>query len=249
MMPANDKRSYRYPSLDDELVSEVVGASHFNLDRVKELVDKRPELARACWDWAFGDFETAIGAASHTGRRDIVEYLISKGARPDIFTYAMMGAYDAVKSMIEARPGVQSVAGPHGITLLQHANVGLRSKDISEAQKAQNEKLIAYLEGLGNADLRQTNLELTEAQQQKYLGDYMYGEGPEDGFSVKLNMRKLLALGKLGKFGGGLYRKGDQIFEYNGITSIDVSFQLEGDWVVSLTIQEPDLTLLAKKVS
>lgn len=249
MMPANDKRSYRYPSLDDEVVSEVVGASHFDLERVKALVDKRAELARACWDWAFGDFETAIGAASHTGRRDIVEYLISKGARPDIFTYAMMGAYDAVKSMIEARPGVQSVAGPHGITLLQHANVGLRSKDISDVQKARNEKLIAYLEGLGNADVRQTHLEQTEAEQQKYLGDYMYGEGAEDGFSVKVNMRKLLSLGRIGKFGGALYRKGDQLFEYNGITSIDVSFQLEGDRVVSLTIQEPDLTLVARKVS
>jgi len=45
----------RYPSIDDIIVAEVVGASHFNLDRVKELVDARPELARATWDWGFGD--------------------------------------------------------------------------------------------------------------------------------------------------------------------------------------------------
>ena len=62
---------HRYPSIDDEIVAEVVGASHFNLDRVKELVDRRPELARATWDWSFGDWETALGAASHVGRKDI----------------------------------------------------------------------------------------------------------------------------------------------------------------------------------
>jgi len=66
----------RYPSIDDEIVAEVVGSSHFDLDRVKELVEHRPELARATWDWAFGDWETALGAASHVGRRDIAEYLI-----------------------------------------------------------------------------------------------------------------------------------------------------------------------------
>lgn len=247
-LATNGKLFYRYPSIDDEIVAEVVGKSHFDLDRVKELVGKRTELARATWDWGFGDWETAIGAASHVGRRDIVEYLISKGARPDIFTYAMFGAQDAVKAMIEARPGVQSVAGPHGITLLQHAKNGARAEGLSAKEKAQNEKLISYLEQLGNADVTQTNMEMTDAEKEKYVGDYMYGDGPEDGFSVKLNMRKLLSLGKLGKFGGALFRKGDQLFEYNGITSVDISFQLEGGKVTSLTVTEPDLTLVAKKV-
>lgn len=80
---------HRYPSIDDEIVSSIVGASHSNFDKVKELVTKRPELARATWDWSFGDWETAIGAASHVGRRDIAELLIDHGARPDIFTFAM----------------------------------------------------------------------------------------------------------------------------------------------------------------
>lgn len=42
----------------------------------------------------------AIGAASHVGRKDIVDYLLSMGARPDVFAYAMLGAYEIVKSMI-----------------------------------------------------------------------------------------------------------------------------------------------------
>lgn len=239
---------HRYPSIDDKIVAEVVGASHFNLDRVKELVNKRPELARATWDWAFGDWETAIGAASHVGRRDIVEFLMSKGARPDIFTYAMLGAYDAVKSMIETTPGVQSIDGPHGISLLQHAKTGLRSDALSDKQKEQSNMLVKYLEGLGNADNKVENLEMSETEKEKYVGDYMYGSGAADGFSIKLNMRKMIALGKLGAFGGGLYQISKNKFLYNGVKSVEVTFAMENEKVVSLTVHEPDLTLTAKKV-
>lgn len=239
---------HRYPSIDDKIVAEVVGASHFNLDRVKELVNNRPELARATWDWAFGDWETALGAASHVGRKDIVEFLMSKGARPDIFTYAMLGSYNTVKAMIEATPGVQSIAGPHGITLVQHVKNGLRLETLSEQQKQDSNKLLSYLESLGNADIVATNLEMSETEKQKYVGDYKYGEGPEDGFSVKINMRKLLSLGKLGNFGGGLYRKSENTFTYNGVTSVEITFVIENDRVISLTVHEPDLTLTAKKI-
>ena len=90
----------RYPAIPEEIANEVVAISHFNLDRLKTLVNKRPELARATWDWGFGDWETAIGAASHVGREDIVDFLISKGARPDIFTYAMLGACLLYTSLI-----------------------------------------------------------------------------------------------------------------------------------------------------
>jgi len=248
IIPGNDKLFHRYPSIDDAIVSEVVGVSHFNLDRVKELVGKRPELSRATWDWGFGDWETALGAASHVGRRDIAEYLISKGARPDIFTFAMFGDYNAVVAMVEAKSGIQSIAGPHGITLLQHAKNGLDREGLTEEQKKRNQKLITYLESLGNADVTQINLDMTELEKQKYLGDYMYGDGPEDGFTLRLNTRKLISLGKLNKFGGSLYKKGNQLFEYNGAPSVTVSFQLEGEKVISLTVTEPDLTLVAKKV-
>ncbi len=239
---------YRYPSIDDEIVSAIVGASHFDFDKVKEYVTRRPELARATWDWSFGDWETAIGAASHVGRRDIAELLIDHGARPDIFTFAMFGNYDAVKSMIEARPGVQSLAGPHGISLLSHVKAGLRSKEITDQQKEESEALLNYLEGLGNADLKAIDIEMSEEDKQKYLGDYLYGEGPTDGFSVKINMRKMLSLGKLGDFGGELFQKAPNVFTYNGITSVEISFQIQNGKVISLTVHEPDLTLVARKV-
>jgi hypothetical protein len=43
----------------------MVTVAHFGLKRVKELVEARPSLARAAWDWGFGDWESALGAASH----------------------------------------------------------------------------------------------------------------------------------------------------------------------------------------
>ncbi|PIA82048.1 hypothetical protein BFR04_12145 [Gaetbulibacter sp. 4G1] len=244
----NPKLFHRYPSIDDAIVNEVVGKSHFDLDRVKELVDKRTELARASWDWSFGDWESAIGAASHVGRRDIVNYLISKGARPTMFTYAMLGAFNIVKSMIEMTPNIQKTQGPHGISLLTHARAGLRMKDkMTEGQIENSEKLIEYLEKLGNAG-GESYAKLEEDKMQKYLGDYRYGEGEKDGFSVKKNMRKMLSLGKLGEFGGGLNPVGDNRFLYNGVSSVSITFQVENDIVKSLTINEPELTLIAKKV-
>ena len=244
----NPKVFHRYPSIDDKIVKEVVGASHFNFDRVKELVNRRPELARATWDWAFGDWETALGAASHVGRRDIAEFLMSKGARPDIFTYAMLGHFKTVKSMIESTPGVQRIDGPHGISLLSHAKFGLRSKTITAEQRSESEKLIKYLEELGDAESKIQYINLEDSDKEKYVGDYLYGDGPKDGLTVKLNMRKQLSLGKLGQGGGGLLQKSLNVFVYNGITSVEISFQILEDKVESLTITEPDLVLIAKKV-
>lgn len=238
----------RYPSIDDDIVKEVVGKSHFDLETVKNLVDKRTELARATWDWSFGDWESAIGAASHVGRRDIVFYLISKGARPTMFTYAMLGAYDIVKNMIDLSPGIQKTMGPHGISLASHAKFGLRMKDeMTSDQIANCEKLIDFLDNLEGA-AGETYLEMTDTKE-KYLGDYKYGNGSNDGFSIKENSRKMLSLGKLGEFGGGLYKTGNNEFMYNGVPSVRITFQIENEIVKSLTVVEPELTLVAKKVS
>jgi len=246
-MPAN-KPHAGYPSLDKGLVSEVVGKSHFDLDRVKELVNQRPELSRSVWDWGFGDFESAIGAASHVGREDIAQFLLSRGARPSLFTYAMLGQYEVVKATCEANPGIQQVEGPHGFNLLYHAKIGLRIQGRNARQKEQSQRMVDYLEQLGDADPSIESTDLAEADKQAYLGDYKYGDGPEDGFSVQLNMRKLLALGKIGSFGGALYCVGPDTFRYNGTSSVTITFQRKVDQVVSLTIEEPGLSLKANRV-
>ena len=234
------KEPKRYPAIIEEITSEVVGVSHFNLDRLKELVNKRPELARATCDWGFGDWETAIGAASHVGRKDIVQYLLSKGARPDIFTFAMLGAYETVKSMIEFMPGLQKTLGPHGISLLQHVKNG-------NSKSKKSIRLIDYLNKLGDADGQEYQV-MNETEKQKYAGDYKYGEGEFDGFTVKVNSQKRLLFGKLGMFGGSLLKIGNHTFTYNGAPSVEISFQLENEKIISLTVKEPELILIAKKI-
>jgi len=234
----------RYPAIQLTIASEVVGVAHFNLDRLKELVEPRPELAKAEWDWGFGDWESAIAAASHVGRKDIVDYLISKGSVPTIFTYAMLGHYETVKAMIGSYPGIQKNFGPHGITLLQHAKTGLQA-EVVDRLKAQ--QLVDYLQSLGDADGKQY-LNLEETAKAKYLGDYKYGVGNDDGFTIKLNMRKLISIGKLGKSGGALLRIGENEFTYQGAPSVTVKFLVQNDRVISLTINEPGLILTATKI-
>src|SRR5262245_48757269 len=98
-----------FPQNAPEMVREAVVASHGNVKRIKELVDAHPALARAAYDWGFGDWEDCLGAASHVGSREIAEYLIAKGARPTLFSATMLGQLDAVKAFIAAQPGAQRI--------------------------------------------------------------------------------------------------------------------------------------------
>src|SRR5262249_53199767 len=89
-----------FPRQDLALVQEMVRVSHSNLPRVKELLQAHPALAKAAMDWGFGDWEDALGAASHMGRVDIADVLLANGARPTIFSAAMMGQLETVKAFI-----------------------------------------------------------------------------------------------------------------------------------------------------
>jgi hypothetical protein len=247
--PGNgDPLFYRYPSMNDNMVSSVVGASHGNFDKVKELVSKRPELAGAAWDWGFGDWETALGAASHVGRRDIAEFLISNGARPDIFTFTMMGMLNSVQEIINTVPGIQSHTGPHGITLLQHAKNRLEDKNISETDKANVNKVISYLEGLGNADLKPINLEITDDEKKKYLGEYRFGDGEAELFIVDIHRLGFLQVGRKGSAGRKLNKVDDNTFSPAGAASVKIIFKLNDDKAISFSIHEPEPLVIATRI-
>lgn len=114
----------RPPALAGDLVKEFVIAAHGDLAKTKALLEGHPTLLNATWDWGGGDFETAIGGAGHMGRKDIAEYLLSKGARMDVFVAAMLGKLDVVKSTLAAYPNLKDSLGPHGIPLIVHAEKG-----------------------------------------------------------------------------------------------------------------------------
>ena len=112
------------PALDSKLVEEFVGVSHGNFERVKELLTQEPALINATWDWGGGDFETALGAASHMGNKAIANFLLENGARIDIFAAAMLGKLDIVKAALLVYPDAIDIPGPHGIPLIDHAETG-----------------------------------------------------------------------------------------------------------------------------
>ncbi len=136
-----------FPQQDPALVKDAVGASHGNFARIRELVERQPAMARASIDWGFGDWETCIDAAAHVGNKPIADFLLTHGARPTIFSAAMMGQLDAVKAFIAARPGIQKTLGPHGITLMSHAKAG--GPDAAA--------VVQYLAALGDADAPHAN--------------------------------------------------------------------------------------------
>jgi len=118
------KPSWKKPQLNRVLVQDFVILAHSELDQTTKLLDKEPALVNAAIDWGAGDWETALGGASHMGRTDIVTFLLQRGARIDIFCAAMMGQLEAVRSFLTLQPALIDAKGPHGFTLHFHAQVG-----------------------------------------------------------------------------------------------------------------------------
>ena len=118
------KPSWKKPQINRLLAQDFVIFAHSNLDMVKKLLDREPGLLNASVDWGGGDWETALGGASHMGRKDIVENLLSRGARIDIFCAAVMGQLDAIKAFLTLQPSLIDARGPHGFSLHFHAQVG-----------------------------------------------------------------------------------------------------------------------------
>jgi len=113
-----------HPQFDRARVKRFVIAGHANLPAVKAMLAEEPNLINGAIDWGNGDFETALGGASHMGRRDIAEYLLEHNARMDIFAATMLGQIDIVKAAVVAFPNIVNVPGPHGIPLIVHAEKG-----------------------------------------------------------------------------------------------------------------------------
>jgi hypothetical protein len=226
-----------FPTQDPDVVREVVGVSHGNIKRLKELVDRRPTLALAAWDWGFGDWETALGAASHVGNREIAEYLIANGARPTIFSAAMLGQLDVVTAFVTASPGVQRIHGPHSITLMAHAKAG------GEPAKP----VVAYLERLGDADPRIESPALTDTEIDTFAGSYAYGPGPTERITID-GAKGQLGFMRTNAIRRGLAQRGPREFSPVGAPRVRIKFEFDGGRAVRLSVHDPDLVLTANRV-
>lgn len=110
--------------LPASLVEEFVRQAHKDLDRVKEMLGEHPTLVNASHDWGNGDFEQGLDGACHVGNKEIVNYLLDKGAPPTIFSMALFGQANLLKAWLEWSPESLYAKGPHGFSLLHHANLG-----------------------------------------------------------------------------------------------------------------------------
>src|SRR5271170_478295 len=223
-----------FPTQPPELAREMVTVSHFDLERVKELVEVRPSLARASWDWGFGDWESALGAASHMGNRPIAEYLISQGARPSLFSAAMLGQIDAVKAMIAADSGARRIRGPHGIHLLAHAKAG----------GEQARLVFEFLKSLGDADA-EPGLPVSDSEIAMLAGTYVFGYGESQRIEVTaeqrqgfMSMYSPLTWTRKGMMGRPLVHVGDHAFYPAGAPSVRINFAQEEASVV-MTVYDP----------
>lgn len=122
-----------------EIVKEFVGVCHGKFDQAKEMLENNHLLLHASNDWGGGDFESGIEAAGHVGNKEIAAYLLSKGARYNIYLACMLGHLDIVKNVLTFSLGLLNSKGPHGFTMLHHAQKGgEESKQVEE-----------YLQSLG----------------------------------------------------------------------------------------------------
>lgn len=224
------------PQQDPAVVKEMVGISHADVKRVRELVERQPALANATIDWGFGDWETALGAASHVGRREIAEFLLAHGAHPTIFSAAMLGQLDIVKAFVAAVPGIQRTLGPHGINLLSHARAG----------GAGAADVVKYLETVEGSDRRLPTEALPSGDRDAVVGEYAFGAGPRDHFVVDVRNDQL-GIERPGQTRRFLFHTGSLVFFPSGAPAVRIAFAREGKLASQLTVADPNVFLTAKR--
>lgn len=119
------------------LVHEFVVAAHGDAEKVDQLLDEHPALLNAVADMGQGDWESALGAAAHTGGKEIAARLVARGARLDLlFLATMMDELELVQAILKVFPDAHKSPGPHGIPLTAHARI------------SGSMRVLAYLESL-----------------------------------------------------------------------------------------------------
>ena len=229
--------SESFPTQDQDLVKEMVTVAHGQVARVKELVGRHQTLAKAAYDWGYGDWESALGAASHVGNREIAEFLLANGARPTLFSAAMLGQLDVVKAFVAASPGVQRIKGPHSITLLRHATAG----------GAQAKPVLEYLTQLGGADDRLTDNPLTAEERASLVWWYPFGSAASDRMEMSIS-RDTLQIARPGHAARGLTHLGGLEFCPVGAENVRIRFERSAA-SVTMAIYDPDVVLKAGRVA
>jgi hypothetical protein len=232
IVPAAD-----FPRNDLTRVQAVVGASHANLERVRELVLEQPALAKASWDWGFGDWESALGAASHTGRREIARFLIEHGARPTLFSATMLGELRTVEAFLDADPGLIGLHGPHGISLVRHAQAGGDEARV----------VLDYLVDRFGPDEAPFGVPGDADAEARYGGAYAFETDP--AFRMVVGVRNdLLLVGTGEQPTSRVLPVVDDVFHPTGAPAVRLRFDVRDGRAVALEIQDGPTRVVGVRV-
>jgi ankyrin repeat protein len=100
--------------------NRLVGAAHFDLDQVRQTVDRHPELAKSI----AATTEGAVEACAHTGNLPIVEYLLERGAPYALPTAVMRNDVERARQLLDEDPARIHEHGPHDFALLWYPVIG-----------------------------------------------------------------------------------------------------------------------------
>ncbi len=232
--PAASNSAYQKPpALDPKDVQAFVGVAHRDLDQVRAMLDKQPTLLNASWDWTGGDWESAMGAAGHTGGVEIAELLLERGARIELHAAAMLGWLDVVKAAVAAQPGAQNILGPHASPMWSHARTG-------------EDRAAAVLEYLESVDAVRDVL-IAEADRAKYVGRYRVENKPEQELIVIAANRRLM-LQPPERRAWYMLHQGDGLFRPADGMQVKLTFDIAGDRVRAMNIDEGDDQAVAVRV-
>ena len=98
------------------------GVRHLKADRVRAALDEWPDAIEALNALEPGRMEeTPQGAAAHLGCREILEEMLARGVKLDIFMACALGWTAEVTELLRRQPGLANARGAHGIHVLNHA--------------------------------------------------------------------------------------------------------------------------------
>jgi ankyrin repeat protein len=106
----------------------VTSPSHFDVDRVRELLAADPQAT-----FSFStDAELAIEACGHTGQRDIIRLHLDRGAPLSLPTAISLGDLEHARFLLQEDPLRVHERGPHDFALLWYAAIGEEPLEAAE---------------------------------------------------------------------------------------------------------------------
>lgn len=116
-------RGYSPPDVRDIPLVErgrFVGQSHGNLDYVRQAVAAEPRMAHSVATTG----EICVEACAHTGRQDVVDFLLDQGAPYALPTAVMRGDLTRVEALLDEDPLRIHERGAHDFALLWYPVIG-----------------------------------------------------------------------------------------------------------------------------